>query len=360
MLYRMVVSLWSKNALTERLSLEWPILQAPMGELSTPALAVAVSNAGGLGGLGMWGFSAEEAERRIAGFRQQSGGSLNVNYPLWDNPGDLTGVGMAMRESVQALYDAKGKGPIPAPEAEESAVTPEHLAMLMTARPEAVSFHFGLPPQEIVEEIRAAGIFLLCSATTVAEARILEARGVDCIIAQGTEAGSHQGTFSGADVRTLPSLFSLLPQVVDAVSVPVIAAGGIADGRGVAAALMLGAGGVQLGTAFLRCDEANISDAHRAALGKSDDTSTVVTDVVSGRPARMITNRLVEELSNSGARPLPFPAQWSLTLPLEEDDDHDFIDLLAGQSVALTREMPAADLVRTLAAETSERLKAFD
>ncbi|MCH7775337.1 MAG: LLM class flavin-dependent oxidoreductase [Gemmatimonadetes bacterium] len=133
-----------------------------------------------------------------------------------------------------------------------------------------------------------------------------------------------------------------------------------ADGRGVGAAFMLGAGGVQLGTAFLRCDEANISDAHRAALGKSDDTSTVVTDVVSGRPARMITNRLVEELSNSGARPLPFPAQWSLTLPLGEDDDHDFIDLLAGQSVALTREMPAADLVRTLAAETSERLKAFD
>ena len=149
-------------------------------------------------------------------------------------------------------------------------------------------------------------------------------------------------------------------RVVDAVDVPVIAAGGIADGRGIAAALMLGAGGVQLGTAFLRCDEANISDAHRAALGKSDDTSTVVTDAVSGRPARMITNRLVEELSNSGARPLPFPAQWSLTLPLEEDDDHDFIDLLAGQSVALTREMPAADLVRTLAAETSERLKAFD
>jgi nitronate monooxygenase len=330
-----------------------------MGELSTPALAAAVSNAGGLGGLGMWEFSAEEAERRIAGFRQQSGGSLNVNYPLWEDPGDLTGVGMEIRDSVQALYDAKSKGPIPEPDAAESTVDPKHLRMLMNAKPEVVSFHFGLPKQDVVQAIKAAGICILSSATTVAEARFLEASGVDFVIAQGTEAGSHQGTFLGADVRTRPSLFSLLPQVVDAVSVPVIAAGGIADGRGVAAAFMLGASGVQLGTAFLRCGEANLSDAYRAALDTAEDTSTIITDVVSGRPARMITNRLVEELSNAGAKPLPFPAQWSLTWPLEEDDDQDFLGLLAGQSVALTREMSAADLVNTLAAETSQRLEAF-
>ena len=229
----------------------------------------------------------------------------------------------------------------------------------MNAKPEVVSFHFGLPKQDVVQAIKAAGICILSSATTVAEARFLEASGVDFVIAQGTEAGSHQGTFLGADVRTRPSLFSLLPQVVDAVSVPVIAAGGIADGRGVAAAFMLGASGVQLGTAFLRCGEANLSDAYRAALNTAEDTSTIITDVVSGRPARMITNRLVEELSNSGAKPLPFPAQWSLTWPLEEDDDQDFLGLLAGQSVALTREMSAADLVNTLAAETSQRLEAF-
>jgi nitronate monooxygenase len=351
--------MWPQNELTERLNIRWPILQAPMGELSTPALAATVSNAGGLGGLGMWEFSAEEAERRIAGFRQQSGGSLNVNYPLWEGSGDLTGVGMEMRDSVQALYDAKNKGPIPEPYAAESTVDPEHLSMLIHAKPEVVSFHFGLPKQDVVQAIKSTGICILSSATTVAEAKSLEASGVDFIIAQGTEAGSHQGTFLGADVRTRPSLFSLLPQVVDAVGVPVIAAGGIADGRGIAAAFMLGASGVQLGTAFLRCGEANVSDAHRAALDTAEDTSTIVTDVVSGRPARMIPNRLVEELSNSRAKPLPFPAQWSLTLPLEESGDQDFIGLLAGQSVALTREMPAADLVQTLASETSERLKAF-
>ena len=161
------------------------------------------------------------------------------------------------------------------------------------------------------------------------------------------------------DVRANPSLFSLLPQVVDAVDVPVIAAGGIADGRGIAAALMLGASGVQLGTAFLRCPEANVSPAHRAALRNAKDTSTLVTNVVSGHPARVIPNKLVEELVRSGAEPLPFPAQWSLTLPLEEDDDHDFLGLLAGQSVAMTREMSAVSLVQTLATETSQRLEAF-
>ncbi|MEM7171478.1 MAG: nitronate monooxygenase [Pseudomonadota bacterium] len=351
--------MWPNSELTERLNLKWPIFQAPMGEFTTPALAAAVSNAGGLGGLGMWGFSAEEAERRIMGFRQQSGGSLNVNYPLWEDPGDLTGVGMEMRASIQTLYDAKEMGPIPDPEAPESTVDAEHLAMLLKTRPEVVSFHFGLPCQETVEAIKSEGIFILCSATTVEEARLLESSGVDCIIAQGNEAGSHPGTFTDTDDRTRPSLFSLLPQVVDAVNVPVVAAGGIADGRGIAAALMLGASGVQLGTAFLRCDETDISDAHRSALGAANDTGTLVTRVVSGHSARVISNRLIEDLESGGAEPLPFPAQWNLTLPLEDDDDHNFLGVLAGQSVALTRDMPAGDLVQTLADETSQRLKAI-
>jgi len=189
---------------------------------------------------------------------------------------------------------------------------------------------------------------------------MLEASGVDCVIAQGTEAGGHRGTFSGVDIGMQPSLFALLPQVVDAVSVPVIAAGGIADGRAIAAAFMLGASGVQLGTAFLRCEEAAISDTYRAALDAVEDTSTIVTSVVSGRPARLIVNKLIEDLSRPGAEPLPFPAQLSLTFSLEETDDQDFMGLYAGQSAALTREMSAADLIRTLAAETSERLRAFD
>ena len=351
--------MWSRNAFTERLNLEWPILQAPMGELSTPARAAAVSNAGGLGGLGMWGFSAQDAERRIAGFRQQSSGRLNVNYPLWDDPGDLTSAGAAMRERLQSLYDEIDLGPLPTPRGSSSGVDPEHLAMLEKMKPEVVSFHFGLPDQEIMQAIKTAGIFILCSATTVAEAKVLEARGVDAIIAQGTEAGGHRGTFSGTDISMQPSLFALLPQVVDAVNVPVIAAGGVADGRGIAAALMLGANGVQLGTAFLRCEEANVPEQHRTALRNGEDANTVVSKVISGRPARFIKNRLIEALSSPEVEPLPFPAQLSLTLPLEETGDQELTGLYAGQSVALTREMSASDLVGTLAEETGRCLRAF-
>ena len=349
--------MWNRNSLTERLKLNWPIFQAPMGEFSTPALAAAVANSGGLGGLGMWGCSAPEAERRMAGFRQMSGGSLNVNYPLWENTGDLTGTGQAMRTHMQALFDAHGLGPVPEPTASTGEISADHLAALQKMKPEVVSFHFGLPQDEIIQAIKAAGIFVICTATTVAEAKVLEARGVDAVIAQGTEAGGHRGTFSGVDVKMQPGLFSLLPQVVDAVEIPVIAAGGISDGRGIAAALMLGASAVQLGTAFLRCDEANVTPQHRTALSVADDRSTVVTDVISGRPARLIKNRLVVDLSREGLVPLAFPAQSDLTYPLEVTGDPEFSGLYAGQSVALGRDMPASELMALLAAATSDRLR---
>ena len=284
--------MWSKNPFTDRLNLKWPILQAPMGSYSTPALAAAVSNAGGLGGLGMMGFSAEDAERRIAGFQQMSGGSLNVNYLLFPEPSITADVSEPMRARLQAHFDAKGLGAVPEPAGAAGEVSREHLSMLMRAKPQMVSFHFGLPDREVIDAIKDAGIFIVSSATTVAEARMLEEQGVDAIIAQGTEAGGHRGTFTGVDISMQPGLFALLPQVVDAVRVPVIAAGGVADGRTVAAAFVLGASAVQLGTAFLRCEEANVLDAHRAALREPTDACTVVTDMISGRPARYVKNGL--------------------------------------------------------------------
>jgi nitronate monooxygenase len=352
--------MWSRNALTERLNLKWPILQAPMGSLSTPALAAAVSGAGGLGGLGMWGFSVEDAERRVAGFRQQCAGGLNVNYPLWPEPRIDPRTSEAMRNRLQPHYDANGLGPVPQPvQSTAGEVTDEHLAMLLRTKPEVVSFHFGLPRPEIIQAIKNAGIFIICSATTVAEAKTLVQSGVDAVIAQGTEAGGHRGTFSGTPLSMQPGLFALLPQVVDAVSVPVIAAGGVADGRQVAAAFMLGASAVQLGTAFLRCEEARVSDAHRAALSKADDACTLVTDMLTGRPARFIRNKLSDDLIASGLEPVTFPSQMSLTAPLEAAGDSEFALLFAGQSAALSRDMNAAALVETLAAETSRRLQAF-
>jgi nitronate monooxygenase len=330
-----------------------------MGWLSTPALAAAVSNAGGLGGIGMWGFSAEDAERRIAGFRQQSGGSLNVNYPLWPEPEIAADVADPMRKRLQAHYDAKGLGSVPKPEGAASDVSPEHLAMVLRAKPQMVSFHFGLPKQEVLDAIKSAGIFVISSATTVAEAKMLERRGVDAVIAQGTEAGGHRGTFTGVDMSMQPGLFALLPQVVDAVRVPVIAAGGIADGRTVAAAFVLGASAVQLGTAFLRCEEANVLDAHRVALREATDACTIVTDMITGRPARYIRNRLTDDLIASGLEPVAFPAQLSLTAPLGATGDRELTALFAGQSAALARDTTAAELIHALAEETTRRLRAM-
>jgi nitronate monooxygenase len=157
--------MWPNNALTERLNLKWPIIQAPMGSASSPGLAAAVTNAGGLGGLGMWGRTAEQAGRRIAGFRQQSGGSLNVNYPIWPDPSCPPEIGAAMRNHLQAHYDAKGLGAVPQPKGRVSDVGPEHVSLLLETKPEVVSFHFGLPELDVLQALKSAGIFITSSAT---------------------------------------------------------------------------------------------------------------------------------------------------------------------------------------------------
>jgi nitronate monooxygenase len=235
-----------------------------------------------------------------------------------------------MRQFLQGRFYAGRLSTVPEPQGMRSDVSPEHLSMLLDTEPEVVSFHFGLPAPEILKAIKSAGIFVVSSATTVAEARLLEERGVNAVIAQGMEAGGHRATFTGVDIGQQPGLFSLLPQVVDAVRIPVIAAGGVADGRTAAAAFMLGASAVQLGTAFLRCEEANMRDAHRAALAQATDSGTIVTDTISGRHARYIRNRLADELVGSGLKPLPIPAQLSLTMLLAESDDRELTPLFSG------------------------------
>jgi nitronate monooxygenase len=227
-------------------------------------------------------------------------------------------------------------------------------------RPEVVSFHFGLPAATLVDRVRATGARIMSSATTVDEARWLEAHGCDVVIAQGVEAGGHRGMFLSADVSSQIGTMALLPQVVDAVNVPVIAAGGIADARGVAAALLLGADAVQIGTAYLRCPESTITDLHRDELQREGDT--VLTNVFTGRPARARVNRLVRELgpmsSVAPAFPLAVPDVAPLRSTAEARASSDFSPLWSGQAAILAPAMSAAELTRHLADESARLLAA--
>jgi nitronate monooxygenase len=223
-----------------------------------------------------------------------------------------------------------------------------------------VSFHFGLPDAALLKRIKAAGCRVIASATIVREAIWLEERGVDAIIAQGAEAGGHRGMFLTEDIATQPGLFALLPQVVDAVKVPVIAAGGIADGRGIAAAFALGAAGVQIGTAYLRTPESKVSGPGRAALAAATDASTVITNVMTGRPARGVINRVMREVGPVSADAPAFPhaatALGALKAAAEKLGRADFTNLWAGQAVGLAGELPAAELTRALANDALERM----
>ncbi len=351
--------MWPTNALTERLGLAYPIIQAPMAGAATPALAATVSEAGGLGSLGLGTSSPEVTAAKIQRFKQMTARPLNTNFFCHQEPGDVAGTGMEMQARLQPYFDEVGKGPVPAPSVGYTTFTAAHADVLTKEQPAVVSFHFGLPSAALFTQVKATGAFILCSATTVAEARFLEKAGVDAIIAQGNEAGGHRGTFLGGSMDAQPGLFALLPQVCAAVKVPVIAAGGIVNANTAAAAMMLGAHAVQVGTAFLRNTDAKVSDPHRAALAAAGDESTRVTRLHSGKPARAIRNRLMDDLADAEDLISPYPAQRSLVGPIASVGDGAFQALWAGQNVGLTRKMDAADLLRSLAEETTARLKAF-
>lgn len=355
--------MWPSNALTERLGTDVAIIQAPMAGANTPALSAAVSNAGALGSLGLGTSSVESAAQQIAEHVQASNRSLNANFFCHDEPAEAEPRSAAMRERLQPWYDKMGLGQVPVPHAPFSTFGPNHVELLKKLSPKVVSFHFGLPEPEHYQEVRSSDAFIMASATTVSEARWLEAQGVDAIIAQGLEAGGHRGTFQGADPSTQPGLFALLPQVTSAVRLPVIAAGGIADGRTIAAALALGASAVQIGTAFLRCPEANVHPAHRKELAEARDDGTRVTRLFSGKPARGFSNRYMTEFEPAEAEAAPFPTQLSLSGPLKkgagEEKIGEVMSLWSGQSASLSREMPAVDLLALLVEETSAQLTAL-
>lgn len=350
---------WPKTALTELLGITYPIVQAPMAGSATPALAAAVANAGGLGSLGFGMSEPDQCRAAIEALRATTNRPFNLNFFVHDAPREDP-VRRARMLARLAPYYAElgieqGKASDPPPPFGDAL-----LEVVVADRPAVVSFHYGLPTAARLRAVKDSGALILSSATTVEEAIWLEAQGVDAVIAQGYEAGGHRGTFqsrlSSAQIGTM----ALVPQIVDAVRCPVIAAGGIMDGRGIAAALMLGAAGVQLGTAFLGCPEASISPLHRQALKTSSDESAQMTAVFTGRPARAIANRLLREQAGGEADVLDFPLQRDLTGPLGQAaakrGSADFLSMWAGQGAPLFRELPAKELVETLAREVDQAL----
>jgi nitronate monooxygenase len=333
-----------------------PIIQAPMAGVQGSALAAAVSAAGGLGSLpcAMLGLDAIRSE--VAAIKSRTDRPFNVNFFCHRPPVASAEREAAWRAALAPYYreygidpDAIPAGPGRAPFSVEAA------DVLEAFKPAVVSFHFGLPSAELLARVRTWDAKILSSATTVDEARWLEAQGVDAIIAQGVEAGGHRGMFLSEDLSAQLGTFALLPQVVRAVKVPVIAAGGIADARGVAAAMALGAAGVQVGTAYLLCPEAATSAVHRAALASESARHTALTNVFTGRPARGIVNRIMRELGPMSAAAPAFPLATAAVAPLrakaEGQGSGDFSPLWCGQNASGCKPVPAGELTQALAAD---------
>ena len=330
-----------------------------MAFAATPALAIAVSEAGGLGSLGCGEMPL--AQVRAVATEMQAGTNrpYNLNFFVYPAPiADAANLA-ATRQRLKPWYDELGLGaPVAESPGSSAGFTRDKLDLLLEVRPPVVSFHFGMPDDAAVSALKAAGIVLLCTATTVAEAKVLADRGVDAIIAQGWEAGGHRGshhpTAPGEGVGTM----ALVPQVVDAVTVPVIAAGGIGDGRGIAAALALGASGVQMGTAFLSCTEAGTDSARRAFLRNAADTDTMVTDAVSGRSARTMRSQYAEDMERNRQRLPDFPSLYDLTDRLTEAGLAEVANFhLYGQAAALNVECPASELMARLVRDAGAALR---
>jgi nitronate monooxygenase len=340
---------WPDSRLTELLGIRYPIVQAPMaGGPSTVELAVAVSEAGGLGSIAGAMLSPDGLRAEIRAVRERTSRpfAVNVFAPLAPVQVDPDAVDAVRREL--ARHRERLGLPEPAPSPPPTWTVEDQVAVAAEERVPALSFTFGIPPLDGLE-----GIVLMGTATTPEEAVALERAGVHVVVAQGAEAGGHRGTFIGPFEDGLVGLMALVPQVADAVSVPVVASGGIVDGRGIAAAVALGAAGVQLGTAFLLCPESGASRAWRGALR---ELPTTISDAYTGRPARGARTPFVAELA-AGPPPAPYAVQRGLTGDFRRIDGYGWY--LGGQAASLARELPAGALVATLVEETGSTLAAM-
>jgi nitronate monooxygenase len=335
------------------LDIEYPVVQAPMAGSQGSALAIAVSNAGGLGSLPCAMLTPEAMRSELEAIRAATTAPYNVNFFVHREPEPDPVTEVLWREVLAPYYAEFGIDPGGVPGAGGRRPFNSDIAdVIEEFRPPVVSFHFGLPATALLNRVRSWGSLIVASATTVDEGLWLEERGVDAVIAQGVEAGGHRGMFLSDDLTTQVGTFALVPQLANALTIPVIAAGGIADAAGVHAARALGACGVQIGTAYLLCPESTIHDVHRSALRSEAARHTALTNLFSGRPARGIINRFITECGPISDAAPAFPLAGAAVAPLrakaEQRGSGDFSPLWAGQHVQPSNEMPAADLTRQL------------
>jgi nitronate monooxygenase len=353
--------MWPDRRIIDLFKIECPILLAPMAGAIDAEIAIAVAEGGGLASLPCALISPEKAHEQVRIFRQRVAAPINLNFFCHEAVDADPAREATWRQRLAPYYRELGLDPdAPINAANRAPFDAAFCEVVEELKPEVVSFHFGLPEAALLRRVKAAGCLVMGSATIVREAVWLEGNGADIIIAQGAEAGGHRGMFLTDNLAEQPGTFALVPQVVDAVKVPVIAAGGIADGRGIAAAFALGAAAVQIGSAYLRCPESKVSTSARAALASARDDSTVITNVMTGRPARGVANRAMREVGPISPDAPAFPHAATALAPLkqaaEKQGKVDFTNLWAGQAIGLGREMPAAELTRQLAADAQARL----
>jgi nitronate monooxygenase len=353
--------MWPDRRLIDLFKTEFPIVLAPMAGVMDADLVIAAAEGGALGSLPCAMLSAEKAREQVKIIRQRVSAPVNMNFFCHKQAPVDPSQAAAWKERLASYYREHGLDPAaPINAANRAPFDADMCEVVEELKPGIVSFHFGLPEKDLLTRVRRTGCKVISSATTVKEAIWLEENGVDAIIAQGAEAGGHRGMFLTDNIAEQPGTFALVPQVVDAVRVPVIAAGGIADGRGIAAAFALGAAGVQIGTAYLHCPESKISAPHRSLLAQGRDDSTVITNVMTGRPARGLANRVIRDLGPISPVAPEFPHAATNLAPLkaaaEKQGRLDFTNLWAGQAVRLGKDMPAAALTRALAGSALARL----
>ena len=354
---------WTDRRVLDLFGIELPIIQAPMAGSTTPEMVVAVSEAGGLGSLACAQYTPQQAREAALKVKAGTSRPFNMNFFCHASPEPDPARAAAWHQALERYYVEFGLDHEAPPPASGRAPFDEAFCTIVEEmRPPVCSFHFGLPEQGLLDRVKRTGARIVSSATTVAEARWLEAHGCDAIIAMGLEAGGHRGNFLTQDMTSQVGTLALVPQVADTVRVPVIAAGGIGDARGICAAMALGASSVQMGTAYLFTPEARIPAAHREALRRADEHETALTNIFTGRPARGIINRIMRDLGPMSPLAPAFPTAGGSLVPLrghtEPLGSGDFMSLWAGQAAALGREMPAGDLTRRLAAKTLEILSA--